>query len=254
MEPGQTVPSEAAPGAARAHNGPPPRIPGATHLASPCPLQPLSKPPFPRKQRRTVALTRAPPPSAGEEGHLSQVPASAQRVGATLRVRPSAGNARAAHRASQLPVATSATACAAVAMAEAPLSTSSLCNALKAQLKEVLAQRDAMEADAAAITARLNAPGMPGLKGGLLDKEVRRGRLRESACIHHASMCMLFGHAHAMRPCACCGGVHAPCVHAHAAAACTRHASMRMLRGCTRAMRPCACCGDAHVCVLCMHA
>ena len=44
---------------------------------------------------------------------------------------------------------------------------------LKARLRELMAQRDAIEAEIADRTARLSAPGQPGLQGSLLDKEVR---------------------------------------------------------------------------------
>ena len=46
-------------------------------------------------------------------------------------------------------------------------------NELKDRLKELIRQRDALEQEALDISARLTAPGMPGLKGGLIDKEVR---------------------------------------------------------------------------------
>lgn len=41
--------------------------------------------------------------------------------------------------------------------------------ALKAQLKQLIAQRDLIEQEIAERTARLNAPGQPGLNGSLLD-------------------------------------------------------------------------------------
>lgn len=44
---------------------------------------------------------------------------------------------------------------------------------LKDQLKELIRQRDALEQEALDISTRLTAPGMPGLSGGLIDKEVR---------------------------------------------------------------------------------
>lgn len=44
---------------------------------------------------------------------------------------------------------------------------------LKDRLKGLMSQRDAMESEALQITERLNAPGQPGLSGGLIDKEVR---------------------------------------------------------------------------------
>jgi hypothetical protein len=47
---------------------------------------------------------------------------------------------------------------------------------LKARLRELMDQRGAIEAEIAERTARLNAPGQPGLQGSLLDKEVRRAR------------------------------------------------------------------------------
>ncbi len=47
---------------------------------------------------------------------------------------------------------------------------------LKAKLKDLIAQREALELEVASITARLNAPGMPGLTGGLLDKEVKKDK------------------------------------------------------------------------------
>ena len=43
---------------------------------------------------------------------------------------------------------------------------------LKDRAKELLKQRDAQEAEAIQITERLNAPGQPGLSGGLIDNEV----------------------------------------------------------------------------------
>lgn len=43
---------------------------------------------------------------------------------------------------------------------------------LKATLKDLGAQREAMEEEIADISERLNGPGMPGLKGSLLDKQV----------------------------------------------------------------------------------
>lgn len=42
---------------------------------------------------------------------------------------------------------------------------------LKAQLKDLMSKKDKIEQDVNDITARLNAPGMPGLSGSLLDKE-----------------------------------------------------------------------------------
>lgn len=44
--------------------------------------------------------------------------------------------------------------------------------ALKAQLTELQSKRSAIEADVQQRSERLNQPGMPGLKGSLLDKEV----------------------------------------------------------------------------------
>ena len=49
---------------------------------------------------------------------------------------------------------------------------------LKDRLKMLMNQRSSMEAEALEITERLNAPGQPGLSGGLIDKEVRN----ESSC------------------------------------------------------------------------
>ena len=46
-------------------------------------------------------------------------------------------------------------------------------NELKDKLKELIRQRDALEQEALDISTRLTAPGMPGLKGGLIEKEVR---------------------------------------------------------------------------------
>lgn len=44
---------------------------------------------------------------------------------------------------------------------------------LRTDLKQLLHERDAMEQEISAITAKLNGPGMPGVNGSLLDKEVR---------------------------------------------------------------------------------
>ncbi len=44
---------------------------------------------------------------------------------------------------------------------------------LKQQLRELIAQRDLIELEVEGLSAKLNAPGGPGLKGNLLDKEVR---------------------------------------------------------------------------------
>ena len=43
---------------------------------------------------------------------------------------------------------------------------------LKDRLKSLIKQRDDLEREALAISTRLNAPGQPGLTGGLIDKEV----------------------------------------------------------------------------------
>lgn len=43
---------------------------------------------------------------------------------------------------------------------------------LRSKLQELIRKRDAMESEITGISARLNAPGQPGLSGGLLDKEV----------------------------------------------------------------------------------
>ena len=43
---------------------------------------------------------------------------------------------------------------------------------LKERLKSLIQQRDDLEGEALAISTRLNAPGQPGLSGGLIDKEV----------------------------------------------------------------------------------
>lgn len=45
-------------------------------------------------------------------------------------------------------------------------------DALKRALKDLMAQRDAVEGEVAGITGRLEAPGQPGLHGSLVDKEV----------------------------------------------------------------------------------
>jgi 26S proteasome non-ATPase regulatory subunit 9 len=46
-------------------------------------------------------------------------------------------------------------------------------SALKAELQAKQAQREALETEIQTCLARLNAPGQPGLKGSLLDKEAR---------------------------------------------------------------------------------
>ena len=43
---------------------------------------------------------------------------------------------------------------------------------LKAEMKQLMAQKSTIEGDIAERTARLNAPGQPGLTGSLMDKEV----------------------------------------------------------------------------------
>ncbi len=47
--------------------------------------------------------------------------------------------------------------------------------AIKVQLAEAQKRRSEIEEELESITARLNAPGMPGVKGSLLDKEVTTG-------------------------------------------------------------------------------
>lgn len=47
----------------------------------------------------------------------------------------------------------------------------------KAKLRELMAQRDALEREATALSDRLTAPGQPGLTGGLIDKDVRVARV-----------------------------------------------------------------------------
>jgi 26S proteasome non-ATPase regulatory subunit 9 len=49
--------------------------------------------------------------------------------------------------------------------------------ALKQSLQQAGAERDAIEAEIAALSERLNAPGQPGIHGSLLDKEVWQGLL-----------------------------------------------------------------------------
>lgn len=44
---------------------------------------------------------------------------------------------------------------------------------LKARARQVGEERDRLEAEIATITARLQGPGHPGLKGSLLDSQVR---------------------------------------------------------------------------------
>ena len=51
----------------------------------------------------------------------------------------------------------------------------------RAAVKALANQRDALDAEMAAIYARLNAPGQPGATGSLLDAEAR-ARVR-SACV-----------------------------------------------------------------------
>ena len=46
----------------------------------------------------------------------------------------------------------------------------------KAALKALLERRAELEAEMNAIIARLTAPGMPGMKGGLVDSEARQCR------------------------------------------------------------------------------
>lgn len=43
---------------------------------------------------------------------------------------------------------------------------------LRAALKDLDAQKTGIETEVSQITERLNAPGQPGIKGSLLDKEV----------------------------------------------------------------------------------
>jgi len=45
---------------------------------------------------------------------------------------------------------------------------------LKAKARQVAEERDTVEAEITAIHARLQAPGQPGLKGSLLDSQVRK--------------------------------------------------------------------------------
>lgn len=47
-----------------------------------------------------------------------------------------------------------------------------MAEALKTELRQLMQQRDALEAEIEERSARLNAPGQPGLRGSLLDKEV----------------------------------------------------------------------------------
>ena len=50
---------------------------------------------------------------------------------------------------------------------------------LKARARQVGEERDRVEAEIATISARLQAPGQPGLKGSLLDGQVWKARKRE---------------------------------------------------------------------------
>jgi hypothetical protein len=44
---------------------------------------------------------------------------------------------------------------------------------LKAEIKQLMAQKSTIEGEIQERTTRLNAPGQPGLTGSLMDKEVR---------------------------------------------------------------------------------
>ena len=56
----------------------------------------------------------------------------------------------------------------------------------RAALKALADQRGAIEAEMAAVAARLNAPGMPGEKSPLVDAEARA--TRASACTSHTAL------------------------------------------------------------------
>lgn len=54
-------------------------------------------------------------------------------------------------------------------------------DAERVALKALAAQRAGLEAEMEVILSRLNAPGMPGVKGGLVDAEARAERRADVA-------------------------------------------------------------------------
>lgn len=64
---------------------------------------------------------------------------------------------------------------------------------LKAQLRELDVQRQAIEAEVEERSARLNAPGMPGLKGSLVDKEVSAVDVAMAPVVSMAECCRRAG-------------------------------------------------------------
>lgn len=67
-------------------------------------------------------------------------------------------------------------------MATPPAASTDL-GELRQQLKQLITQRESLEAQISESSERLNAPGQPGLTGSLLDKEVRQAGAAALPCL-----------------------------------------------------------------------